>query len=269
MPYFNHDDIDLYYQKLGDGPPLMMIAGLASDSQSWLPVVEPLAERFTLILPDNRGCGRSRPQSAAMGIPTMAADCAALLGHLGIERAHVLGHSMGGYIAQQMALDFPDRCDRIVLAATSSYSSARNARLIPDWADYLESGMAPELWFRNVFYWIFSRQFFADEKLVADSVQYSVEYPYPQSLEAFRRQTSALAGFDLRNRIVGIRSRTLAICGREDILFPPEESIAAFEGIPHCDFSIIDGAAHSIHMEQPRAFIEKVVDFLEGQVWSK
>ena len=109
MPSLSVNDIDLHYEVKGNGPPLLLIAGFASDGQSWAPITRTLSERFTLIIPDNRGCGQTALNGAEVTIEAMTADCRALLDRLSIERVDILGHSMGGVIAASLAAQQPDR----------------------------------------------------------------------------------------------------------------------------------------------------------------
>lgn len=139
MPSTIINGVNLYYECHGEGEPLMLIAGLASDSRSWLPVVEPLSRRFLL--------------SLCLVIPW-------------------------GGVALDCAIRCPERVSRLILAATSAISCKRNNALLYDWFRYVESGMKPEYWFRNLFYWILSEDFFADEKRVEDAVQNAIADPY-------------------------------------------------------------------------------------------
>lgn len=111
------NDIELYYELIGRGKPVMLIAGLASDSQSWLPIVESLSAQFQVILLDNRGVGRTQPHSAASSIEQMADDCISLADHLGIAQLSLVGHSMGGMIALSCAARYPQRVQQLVLLA--------------------------------------------------------------------------------------------------------------------------------------------------------
>ena len=104
MPTVKVDDLDIYYETHGEGPPLLLVAGLASDSQSWQPVLDTLAADFKVIVFDNRGVGRTTPQEATTSITRMADDCVGLAQQLGIEKFHLLGHSMGGFIALETAI---------------------------------------------------------------------------------------------------------------------------------------------------------------------
>jgi len=261
MPSARINGVDLYYEIHGTGPPLMLIAGLASDSQSWQPVVAGLSQKYSLILPDNRGAGRTSPQESEGSIQQMADDCVALLRYLDLPSVHLLGHSMGGFIALDCAIRYPEQFPSLILVATSASNSARNNFLMHDWVSYLESGMDLESWFRNVFYWIFTKQFFQDKEALNGALRYAINYPYPQSNTAFINQVNAISQFNCRSNLATIKSKTLVLCGQEDLLFSPEE-IRVLKAIPGSIFHIIEDAAHSIPMEYPEVFMHHVRNFL-------
>jgi pimeloyl-ACP methyl ester carboxylesterase len=237
--------VDLYYEEHGRGAPLLLIARLASDSQSWLPALAGLAASFRVILVDNRGIGRTSPLETRTSIRAMADDCVALVRHLRLGAVNVVGHSMGGFIAQDLALRYPEHVEKLVLAATGSCSSKRNDALFTGWADALDAGAAPDPWFRELFRWIFSAGFLADTKTVDDLVRFAVEYPFPQPAGAFRNQVEAIAEFDNTGQLSRLRVPTLVLAGSEDL-------------------AAIDGAGHALHVEQPAAFNRQVSGFLSA-----
>ena len=262
MPKAIFNGIDLYYEIQGKGAPLMLIAGLASDSQSWQAVIKDLSRHYLVITPDNRGVGRTMPQNIEISIQQIVDDSVALIKHLGLSYVNLLGHSMGGFVALDLAIRYPDCVNKLILAGTSASNSRRNNALFSDWASCLESGMNVGLWFRTIFYWIFSRSFFENEAAVSDAVRFAIEYPYPQSALAFRNQVKAIASYGGTEDLSRVRAKTMVISGKEDLLFPTGESSDLVRAIPRADFSVIDNAAHSIHMEQPQAFTNCVLDFL-------
>jgi pimeloyl-ACP methyl ester carboxylesterase len=262
MPFTPIHDAQLYYEIHGDGAPLMLIAGLASDSQSWFPALDNLARGCRVIAPDNRWVGRTRQPDEPVSISRMADDCLALADQLGLPTVSLLGHSMGGFVALECAARFPDRVDRLILAATSASASKRNTALLADWATAWESGLDRAAWFRGVFYWIFTPRFFENEAGVREAVRLAVEYPYPQTDAGFRRQVEAIAAYDGWERLSAITVPTLVLAGREDLLFPPGECARLAAAIAGARLEVIEGAAHSIHLEQPEAFTRSVLDFL-------
>lgn len=260
------NDIELYYEVHGDGPPLLLVAGLASDVSSWQTVLPALSEYFRVILVDNRGIGRSVPEDAPVSVDLMADDCAALIDHLGYGPVHVLGHSMGGFTALSLAARYPDRVKKLVLAATGEKSSSRNTLLFSDLADLYERGEDPAGFFRTVFYWIFSPAFFEDEGTVKGAVEFALSYPFPQAPVSFRNQVNAIASFDGRNLAASVSAPALVLSAAEDLLFASSAGRELAEKFPRGKYLAIEGAAHSIHVEKPKEFAEAVVSFLkEGE----
>lgn len=260
------NDIELYYEVHGDGPPLLLVAGLASDVSSWQTVLPALSEHFRVIVVDNRGIGRSVPEDAPVSVDLMADDCAALIDHLGYGPVHVLGHSMGGFTALSLAARYPDRVKKLVLAATGEKSSSRNTLLFSDLADLYERGEDPAGFFRTVFYWIFSPAFFEDEGTVKGAVEFALSYPFPQAPVSFRNQVNAIAAFDGRNLAVSVSAPALVLSAAEDLLFASSAGRELAEKLPRGKYLSVEGAAHSIHAEKTKEFAEAVVSFLkEGE----
>ena len=253
----------LYYEEHGSGPPLVLIAGLASDSQSWLPIIGPLSEHFRVIVFDNWGTGRSPLDNTGITIEQMADDCLKLINHLNFSSVHLLGHSMGGMIAMNLAANHPEVVNKLVLEATSPKINRRNMELFNDWSEYLKSGMDKRLWFKNLFYWIFSPTFFEDEQMLNQALQLSLDYPYPQPDESFDNQVKAVSEFDATEEIHKIKAPTLVVNGENDLLFRGSETKNIFAEIGDKREVVIKGAAHSIHMEKPEQFTEQVIEFFK------
>ncbi len=262
MPNLALNDIDLFYEVQGEGVPLLLIAGLASDSQSWQPVIEELSQHVLLITPDNRGTGRTQPQDIVTSIQHIANDCIALIQHLGHSSVHLLGHSMGGFVALDLAIRYPDNVNKLMLAATAATNSKCNNSLFSNWVSHIEAGIDLSLWFMDIFHWLFSVKYFENQTIVNDAIRYAIEYPYPQSSIAFKNQVEAVANYDCTERLSGITAETLVISGKEDLLYPPDVCYQLAQTIPDTAFSIIEGAAHSIHMEQPSIFTSVILEFL-------
>lgn len=262
MPILLRHDLELYYELHGSGPALLLIAGLASDSQSWLPVLPALAEQYTVILPDNRGVGRST-QDCATSVELMADDGLALLQHLGLQRAHLVGHSMGGMVALEMALRRPEQVESVVLLASAPRNSNRNNLLFADWAAAAENGSDQAAWFRTILAWILTERFFDQSEMVDAVLSYLLAYPWPQSASAFSRQVEALARYDVTDRLGQVMVPTCVIAGEEDILLPLHHSEQLARGIPGAVMQIIKKAAHSVHSEQPAALTAALVGWLQ------
>jgi pimeloyl-ACP methyl ester carboxylesterase len=268
MPNAKLNGIDLYYEvhapsTLSDSStPLMLVAGLASDSQSWLPVLAPLAETRTVIIFDNRGCGRTTPQDAVSSIHQMAEDCIALADHLGVDRFDLLGHSMGGLIALDCALHHSARIGRLALVNSAAANSPRNESLFADWCDALRLGQDAEHWFRNFFYWILTPRFFEQRAQVDEFLRLVVDYPYPQTVAGFAAQVEAMRGCDFGEALPRISAQTLVLCSAQDAIFPPGDDAAGLARLSRSRVVVVPAAAHALHVEVPALFLEHVLPFL-------
>ena len=262
MPTLKLKNIELYYEINGTGEPLLLIPGLASDSQSWEPIIHDLRKKYCVITIDNRGAGRTTPQNEPMTIQNLADDAIALINHLGFSSVNILGHSMGGFVAQDCAIRYPKYISKLILVATSSYNSKRNIELFQDWVTYRENNIPIDLWFKNMFYWIFSKRFFESKTFLNNAIKYSVEYPYPQTTIALKNQINAINKFNCLKDLSKITAKTLVISGEEDLLFPYKDNIKQLKRIKNINFSLLKGAAHAIHSEKPLEFISIINDFL-------
>ncbi len=265
MSYFTNKHHKIYYEERGEGDPLLMIAGLASDSQSWLPVIVPLSKRFRLITIDNRGTGRSDSDNNDLTIDDLAGDVAALINHLGIEKVNILGHSMGGMIAMSFAVNYPELVDNLILVATTVKAGSRNIMLFNSWLEMLDNGMKKESWFKNIYYWLFTPSFFNDEQLVEQAVKMSLNYRFIQSDESFKNQIQTIVRFDFVESVAKLNARTLIMRGENDILFN-KECTDDLSSVTNSHTVIIPDAAHSVHMDNPAAFIKEVTDFLSDEL---
>ena len=261
MPTFQHQGIDLHYDVTGDGPPLMLVAGLAADSAFYAPSLRELGARFRVITIDNRGAGQTAPADAPGSIAAMADDCMALAAHLGIPRLSFVGHSMGGMIVQECALRHSHAVDRIVLAATAPHAGARNNDLFATWA-HLYPVAERKLWFRNLFHWVLSPAFLSNRATFGALVELAARYPHQQSARALAQQVAAVAGFDARPHLRAIRARTLVLNGTLDLLFGAHAAAAFAAAIPDATFAPLEDLAHSFPIEAPQELTRRVIDFL-------
>lgn len=263
MAKFRRDGVELAYEVRGTGKPLLLVAGLAADRAFWFPVADTLAARHQLILVDNRGSGLTTPLDTSTSIDAMAGDCIALVRHLRLPRVDLVGHSMGGMIAQRIAANEPALVDRLILAATVTQNSERNNDLFTAYATLFET-VDRGLWFRNLFYWVLSPRFFDNRQQVDALVHLAATYPYQQSTVALRNQMEAIRAFDGRRALPSIRARTLVLAGSEDLLFSLASTTAMAHAIPKSTITVMDGAAHSFPTEFPAEFARHVLEFLAG-----
>ena len=256
--------IEIYYEVHGIGEPLLLIAGLGSDSQSWLPVLQQLSQDYMVIIFDNRGVGRSTQDGVEISVELMADDVYELLKYLQVEKTCVLGHSLGGFIALQFALSYPDKVHSLILEATLDRSPARNSSLYAEWIRILQQQGADRAWFMEIFKAIFSSRTLENEKFLEIMLKYSVEYPYPQKTCAFIKQIEALERYNASSELADVSQRTLILCAENDVLFFPCESRDSLGKIPASSCVIINEAGHALHVEQSERFLAEVKKFLRG-----
>ena len=280
MPVLNLPDADLYYELhespvvgvsdvSANRPALMLIAGLASDSQSWLPtVVQTLSQDRAVVVLDNRGSGRTEYQGE-ISIPQMASDCMALADHLNLGSVDLLGHSMGGMIALTAARDFSDRINRLVLCNSSAKQSARNRQLFDDWASAYAIEGPTEAWYRNLFYWLLTPEFFEHPHAINELVAMVRAYPYASSPQAYRAQGNAIAGFDASDWLGEIHTPTLVLAAKGDLIFPPNDNAAGLSALANAEVNVFEGQSHSMPMLAPALVLESVIPFLSPSVTAK
>jgi len=267
MPTLNLPQATLFYEThepatACEHPPLMLLAGLASDSQSWLPTVLRALSRDRLVITlDNRGCGRTL-HKGEISIERMASDCMALADHLGITTIDMLGHSMGGMIALTVAHLYPDRLHRLVLCNSSVRQSARNRRLFDDWADAYTREGPNATWYRSVFYWLLTNEFFEQPTMLDDLVQMVLAYPHPPSAEGYRQQGQAIAAFDASVWLADINTPALVLASEADLLFPPGENASGLAALPRAQVKVLPGQSHSMPMLAPGQLLEAIAPFL-------
>ncbi len=258
MPHVQSGSASIFYQSLGTGEPLLLIAGTASDGASWGPLLPPLRGR-RLILIDNRGSGQSRVEGP-IAIAEMADDCAALLGHLGIDTCDVVGHSLGGIIGLLLAAKHPARVRRLVTMTSGTISPA--ARVLFHDMARLYFTIPPADWFRLLYQWLFSDAFFADERNVVAAALASSSYAFRQSPGDFARQVAAIDRFEPVD-LGAVQCEVLAIAAELDLLAPPRLVAALHERVQHLRQTTIAGAAHSVHWEKPAEVAATILKFLK------
>lgn len=262
LPKVRVGDIEIYHEIHGQGEFLLLVMGLGSDLAGWMFQVLEFSKHYRVVTFDNRGVGRSGAPDATYSIGMMADDAAGLMEKLGIGSAHVLGISMGGFIAQELALRHPGRVRSLVLAATGTHIDARAAHLLDVWRRLIDIGDDRELYIRETLPWLFTGGMFENGRAVESMIKMRLSYPYLQPAYAYARQAEACLAFDSRGRLGGIAAPTLVMGGERDALFPTERSTELAGGIRGAELVVLEGGAHGFPIEMPDAFNRTVLSFL-------
>jgi 3-oxoadipate enol-lactonase len=263
MPKAPTRDIITYYEEAGTGQPLVLIMGLGGDLQGWALQVPELAKHFRVIVFDNRGAGRSSAPDRPYSIKQMAGDVAALLDQLGIAKAHILGFSMGGYVAQEFAVTYPERVEKLILLATAPSIDGYGRAVVRNLMDVRRSNMSREQVARDMAPYLYSPALLDDEDRFERAVLNTVNNPHAQSDVGFLRQAEAILGFDASDRVAGIKSPTLVVVGAEDILVPPRNSEKLAKLIPSAQLKTLSGG-HVGCIEYPHEYNAAFIEFLGG-----
>ena len=264
MPTVSANGVRLFYEETGapDAPPLVLIMGWGGDHTAWAFQVPALAADHRVIALDNRGAGQSEVPEAPYTIPGMAADVVGLMDALGIARAHVCGASMGGMIAQELALRHPERVRTLQLHCTAATIDAYGRFLIDTLVTVKARGDREEN-VRAVMPWLLCRKTMVERPdFIRFWIERALTYPYPTSYEGLARQADAIRGHDTRARLDEIRVPTLLTTGAEDILVPPASSRELHARIPGAELVTIDDAGHLHFIEQMDRFNAVCLEFL-------
>ena len=263
MPTVKVNDINIYYEIHGEGEPLVLILGLSVDLTSWMLQTPEFSKKYRVIAFDNRGVGRTDAPDMPYSTKMMADDTAGLLDTLGIERAHVLGHSMGGFIAQELALTYPQRVKSLILASSGTRETSLGRNLIDTWVRMAQEGVSLETRLREQLLWVFTDASFENQDMVQMVITMMLANPYPQPAHGLARQTGADLEHDTGERIGKITAPTLVLVGKEDILTPVKMSEELAAGIPNAELVILEGGGHMSQSEVADKFNQAVLDFLE------
>lgn len=264
MPDLKLPDVSLHYEIGGDGPPLILLAGMLADSATWLPLVPLLEPHFTVIRPDNRTTGRTAPWDAPVSVGQMADDVLALIDHLGHDRVDIAGHSMGGLMGMEVAgLAGPDRVRSLTILASAPVRIPRGMAVFEALLAIRRSGpKGEELWLRALYPWIFRPSFFALPANVPTAIAAALDYPHAQSVDAMALQLQALAGFRPRVRPGDIACPVQTVFAGHDVLIPNAAAREAFAAIPNVQQHVIEDAGHSIFWDAPEAVAERILGFV-------
>ncbi len=263
MPMLNAGAVSIAYETRGAGPPLLMINGFRRSRVVWLDaVLQPLAERFQLILMDNRGTGDSDKPADGYSIEAFADDCAGVIAGLGLPKAHVFGVSMGGMIAQRLATRNPDMVHGLALGCTNCGRGSiapekrigQLLRLMPG-ADVDAREVARRQ--EEVYYMPGFRE---RERAVIEGL-FDLVSENPPPPHAVRGHLQAIDAFDACADLARITAPTLVIAGAGDPLIPPENSRLIASRIPGAQLELLEDASHFFWIEKPRETADALTRF--------
>lgn len=248
----------LYFTEHGSGPPLLLVHGLMVTGEMFDPVVEHFAARHRVIVPDLRGHGRSRGLPPPYTVAHLAADLSTLLDHLRIASTAVLGYSQGGAVAQELALDHPARCSRLVLACTYAFNMATLREKIEGHAAPL---LVCALGMKRFAKLVFS---VGVEGASDERKSWLAGLIAKQDRDLMVAAWREAMAFDSRRRLDEIRCPTLVLAGSGDTAVPFHHAKTLHAGIAGSELAVIDGAGHGLIWTHTGEFVRKVDEFFDA-----
>ena len=250
-------DVELWVERRGEGPDVLLIAGLGDAAEAWQPQLDGLADRYRVTAFDNRGVGRSPLPDGTLSAATMADDAAALLHALEVPSAHVAGFSMGSAIAQELALRHPELVRSLVLVSTYARADALFRSMLDFWRWLPEVAPSERAFFEGFFTWVYTPRAHA-EGSVDQIVQEAMAFPHQQSIEGFQAQVDVCREHDTTDRLAEINAPTLVLAGEFDVILPPRFGQAVAAAIPNARFEVLPEEAHQPFQEIPEEFNARV-----------
>lgn len=268
MPGANVNGTNIYYEVHGWGQPLIMIMGFGGGLRGWFFQTRAFKKHYKVIIFDNRGIGKSAKATEPYTVSTMAADALGLMDHLGIDKAHVLGMSLGSLVAQEIAIEHPERVSKLILACASIGEAQENdmhERMVkafkvkegPDGVDLSSVDFVEAM--DTVIALSFNKRFY---RVLFTPV--SKVYMKLVGVEGHLRQIEAVQGYKTVDRLHRVTAPTLVMTGSEDKLLPPKYSEQIASLIPDARLVKVEGGSHALNIEMRSRFNKEVLGFLQG-----
>jgi len=267
LPYATIGNIDIYYEIHGppDAPPLVLIGGWASYRWIWFRQIPAFKEKYRCVVFDNRGAGRSSKPDYPYTMEMFADDTVGLMDSLKIENAHILGISMGGLIAQQIAISYPEKIRSLILVSTHfggpnsiPMDDKTMALLIALPTETISKEQARDMRYRATF----SPQFLQENRSVMEQIDEWAER-HPAPLYAQVHQSSAVGGFNAESEVKQISAPTLIIHGDSDRAVPTRNSELLADSISNSKLVLIEGGSHFSIIEKYEVFNNAVINFID------
>ncbi len=260
MPTCVHDGLTLWYEDSGGGSPVIFVAGAMSDHTTW-DIIVPQLNGLRSIRLDNREIGKSSFARRDYTVRDMAGDVLALMGHLGLEQASIVGHSLGGKVAQELALLAPTRVDKLVLVCSSARHDVQSGSLMELWINLREE-IADDLVFVQIICLCAMGPKTLAQVPLRDAAEMWMARAPVQRGSAFLRSVEASLASDTFTRLGEIQAPTLVIYTDADRIFPQRHGEELVAGIPDAKGALLGNCGHAPMAERPAEFARLIREFL-------
>jgi 3-oxoadipate enol-lactonase len=262
MPKVRVGGIQMFYREDGHGDHVVWIQGLGLDHRGWALQIPLFAQHYCCLTFDNRDAGQTDRSPSPYTIKTMADDTIRLMDALAIKQAHIVGLSMGGAIAQELAINHPGRVRRLVLVATYTSGDPRGTDLLSSFV-LMRARFSRAEYLRAIGPWIYSYQDYLIPGLVESAIKKGLEDLYFLPAKVYARQVEAATGHFTEDRLKQIHAPTLIVAGDEDLLTPMRFARTLHDGIPAAKLVVLQGTGHALIWTRAEEFNNLVLSFLQ------
>jgi 3-oxoadipate enol-lactonase len=261
------EKVTLFYKMYGEGFPLFLVSGFSVNHSLWSGIISRLSESYKVIVLDNRGAGRSSVPAEPYSIAEMARDIAELAQHLNITSAYFCGNSMGGFILQELAYQFPSLVKKMIIS-NSAYSTETSfgcfAQARFEWFDLPVSPEVNRSFVKASCSYAYSYKFLSIPGKLEEIIDQALADPYPIKKLGYAGQMHALSEFDFSAHVSSINVPTLVMAGDQDIIFSLSMVAALASALPNSEYHVFKECGHIPHVEYPDEFIQLLHSFLSA-----
>jgi len=262
MPKVKVNDINIYYERHGQGEPLILIGGFGADHTIWDSIDDIFSKHYEVIVFDNRGAGQTDVPMGAYTIEQLTKDVVSLCKALKITKAHFIGNSMGGYILQELACHYPSLVKSAIISNSTNGGRTCFHNYLEAQLELIKAEVPLNVLIKATCSWVYSIDYLLQPGILNVLIQEQLENPYPFTINGYEGQYAALKNFNSKQWLNKINVPTLVIGADQDLIFSELSIKALADNIPDAEYYCFQQCGHLPFIEYPEKFINVVLDFI-------